>query len=128
MHPFNVRYSAILSRNRTNEDILMTLYPMYGVVRADLKFISVREHDLLVAENLHLALSQLRYQSIERTLWTDAVCINQENDREKELQIQCTPKIYGQADRIVVWLGEAADGSDRDCTSTQFSLTAKDAS
>ncbi|KAF2814216.1 HET-domain-containing protein [Mytilinidion resinicola] len=71
------------------------------------------EHVLPVTRNLHEALSRLRHRSIDRILWIDAICINQKNDREKEQQIQFMAKIYAQADRVVVWLGETADGSDR---------------
>jgi hypothetical protein len=45
-------------------------------------------YNLPVTENLHEALSRLRHRSIERILWVDAVCINQENKQEKEQQIQ----------------------------------------
>jgi hypothetical protein len=48
-----------------------------------------------------------------RTIWVDAVCINQENEEEKGHQIQSMARIYGQANRVIVWLGEAADNSDR---------------
>jgi len=83
------------------------------------RFISISEHnstsrhDFPVTENLHEALSRLRYRSTERTIWVDAVCIDQENDREKEQQIQFMAKIYGQANCVVAWLGKAADDSDR---------------
>jgi hypothetical protein len=65
-----------------------------------------------VTVNLHAALSRLRHRSIERILWVDAVCINQENKQEKGQQIQFMAMIYAQANRVVVWLGEAADNSD----------------
>jgi hypothetical protein len=45
-------------------------------------------------------------------LWIDAVCINQDNEEEKEHQIQLMARIYSQANRLVVWLGETADDSD----------------
>jgi len=83
------------------------------------RFISISEHnstsrhDFPVTENLHEALSRLRHRSIERIIWVDAVCIDQENDREKEQQIQFMAKIYGQANCVVAWLGKAADDSDR---------------
>jgi hypothetical protein len=75
--------------------------------------ISIGEHGLHVTEKLHEALSHLRHRSIERIIWVDAVCIDQEKEQEKEQQIQFMAKIYAQANRVVVWLGEAADNSDR---------------
>jgi hypothetical protein len=77
------------------------------------KSISIDEHDLPVTVNLHAALSRLRDRSFERIIWVDAVCINQKNEQEKEQQIQYMAKIYAQANRVVVWLGEAADNSDQ---------------
>jgi hypothetical protein len=65
-----------------------------------------------VTVNLHAALLQLRNHSIERILWIDAICIDQDNQAEKEHQIQYMANIYGQANRVLVWLGEAADDSD----------------
>lgn len=65
-----------------------------------------------VTDNLHAALLQLRNHSMERILWVDAICIDQANQKEKEMQIQLMAKIYGQANRVIVWLGEAATDSD----------------
>jgi hypothetical protein len=66
-----------------------------------------------VTVNLHAALSRLRDHSFERVIWVDAVCINQENNEEKVQQIQIMAKIYSQANRVLVWLGEAAENSDQ---------------
>ncbi|KAK1751065.1 heterokaryon incompatibility protein-domain-containing protein [Echria macrotheca] len=70
-------------------------------------------HNLLVTENLHTALSNLRDGFLERIIWIDAICINQADDDEKGQQIQLMAKIYASANRVVVWLGEAADDSDQ---------------
>ncbi|KAH8598449.1 hypothetical protein B0O99DRAFT_566809, partial [Bisporella sp. PMI_857] len=43
----------------------------------------------------------------------DATCINQADNEEKGNQIRSIAKIYGQAKCVIVWLGEAADDSDR---------------
>jgi hypothetical protein len=68
---------------------------------------------LHVTENLYAALLRLRDSSLERTLWVDAICINQADDKEKEHQIQFMERIYSQACRVIVWLGVAANSSDR---------------
>jgi hypothetical protein len=65
-----------------------------------------------VTSNLYAALLQLRDHSFPRIIWIDAICINQSDDDERELQIQSMAKIYGNAKRVNVWLGEAADSSD----------------
>jgi hypothetical protein len=74
---------------------------------------STSKQSLPVTDNLHAALSRLRYAYLDRFLWIDAVCINQEDNLEKEQQIQIMAKIYGLANRVVVWLGKLADKSDR---------------
>ena len=72
----------------------------------------IHNHSFDVTVNLHAALSYLRNHSMERILWIDAICIDQANREEKEHQIQFMAKIYGQAHRVVIWLGEVADDSD----------------
>lgn len=63
-----------------------------------------------VTENLHAALWHLRDQQLERVLWVDAVCINQDDNKEKERQIPLMRTIYAQAGRVIVWLGLPLDG------------------
>jgi hypothetical protein len=79
----------------------------------NLESISIGRHKLLVGQNLYKALLSLRHHTFERILWVDAVCINQSDIPEKEEQIQFMAKIYAQANRVVVWLGEGADNSDQ---------------
>jgi hypothetical protein len=66
-----------------------------------------------VTVNLHTALLRLRNHAMQRVLWIDAICINQDDQEEKEHQIKAMADIYGNANRVVVWLGEAADDSDK---------------
>jgi hypothetical protein len=66
-----------------------------------------------VTANLHAALSRLRNRYIERVIWIDAICINQEDLKERGYQIQCMAKIFGKAKCVIAWLGETAAGSDR---------------
>lgn len=75
--------------------------------------ICINGHHVLVTENLYAALWHLRDCSFERTIWIDAICINQDDDKEKEQQIQSMAKIYSQANRVIVWLGKTADDSDQ---------------
>ena len=74
--------------------------------------IFIDERRFNVTENLHAALRRLRDRSIE-WVWVDAICINQQDRQERGHQIRSMAKIYGKANRVVVWLGEAADNSDR---------------
>ncbi|RSL72387.1 hypothetical protein CEP54_000962 [Fusarium duplospermum] len=45
-------------------------------------------------------------------LWIDQICINQNDNTEKEHQVQLMSKIYSQARLVVCWLGDEADASD----------------
>ncbi|KAK3947131.1 heterokaryon incompatibility protein-domain-containing protein [Pseudoneurospora amorphoporcata] len=66
-----------------------------------------------VRENLYAALLHLRDHSIKRTIWIDAICINQDDEEEKGHQVQSMAKIYAKASGVIVWLGEEAAGSDQ---------------
>jgi hypothetical protein len=68
-------------------------------------------YDLRVTANLYKALLHLQDQLIERILWVDAICINQDIQKERAEQVRLMAKIYCKANRVIVWLGEAeADG------------------
>lgn len=63
--------------------------------------------------NLDEALRYIRRSDTRRLLWVDAVCINQKDTTERSEQVQQMPLIYRSAAHVVVWLGPAADESDR---------------
>lgn len=56
----------------------------------------------------------LRFMRIERcrTLWADAICINQTDNVEKSWQVGLMGRIYKQAQRSLLWLGPEQDDSD----------------
>jgi hypothetical protein len=66
---------------------------------------------LLVTENCMAALLQLRTTDV-RTLWVDAICIDQTSLSERSHQVQLMGEIYSRAQRVVVWLGEGSRESD----------------
>lgn len=74
--------------------------------------ISVDGYDLCVTENLYKALSHLRTPQVERILWIDAICIDQNNNEERAEQVQLMAKVYCKASRVIVWLGDAQADSD----------------
>ena len=61
---------------------------------------------LVITENLDAALRRLRYPDRERTLWIDAVCINQSDLVEKGPQVENMANIYKDAAQVVAWLGD----------------------
>ncbi|KAK7937322.1 uncharacterized protein PG986_014190 [Apiospora aurea] len=64
---------------------------------------------LLVTFNLWSLLHDLRYQSEDRILWIDAICIDQGNHGERGHQVQQMDQIYHRAQRVIFWLGVLTD-------------------
>lgn len=62
-------------------------------------------------ENAEAALRHLRLPSKIRILWIDAICINQQDDKEKEGQLLLMKDIYERAGQVCIWLGEVTDTS-----------------
>jgi hypothetical protein len=62
--------------------------------------------------NLELALRYLRHPLNARTLWVDAVCIDQCHIEERNHQVNMMRTIYSSADRVLVWLGAPEPDSD----------------
>jgi len=69
------------------------------------------QRKLHIRSNLHSALRCLRLTDRPRTIWADAVCINQENLEERARQVGLMKDIFAKADEVIVWLGEEADNS-----------------
>ncbi|KAI0179258.1 heterokaryon incompatibility protein-domain-containing protein [Hypoxylon sp. FL1284] len=72
-----------------------------------------RRSTLAVTQNLYDALIALRYGDRVRTLWIDAICINQRDEKERRAHIPLMHSIYHQANRVLVWLGQESDDSNR---------------
>ncbi|PSN60059.1 HET-domain-containing protein, partial [Corynespora cassiicola Philippines] len=64
-----------------------------------------------VTRNLEAALRHLRFPGHSRTIWIDAICINQRDLDEKFSQIPLMRKIYALATEVIVWLGESDQDS-----------------
>jgi ankyrin repeat protein len=65
-----------------------------------------------VTKNLSLALRSLRYPHQDRLLWIDAICIDQNNDKERGHQVLQMASIYKRAEQVVIWLGPATTETD----------------
>lgn len=67
--------------------------------------ILINEKPFTVNPNLFQALTCLKSE-IKLPIWIDAICINQKDDDEKAVQVQCMKQIYVGAEWTVIWLGE----------------------
>jgi len=59
-----------------------------------------------IGPNLEVALRKLREPDVSRTLWIDAICINQNDELERRQQIQEMQHIFASAVQVRAWLGE----------------------
>lgn len=64
------------------------------------------DYSLPITESLYLALRRFRSPVEDRRLWTDAICINQFDEHEKGPQVRMMGRIYAQARKVLIYLGE----------------------
>jgi hypothetical protein len=71
--------------------------------------VSINVHGLLleVTPNCLNALRGLRYRFTRRTLWIDAICIDQKSEAEKNQQVPLMADIYSRAVLVLVWLNDS---------------------
>jgi hypothetical protein len=74
--------------------------------------ITINDQIFPVTRNVLEALFFLRDRTSSRTLWIDAICINQVAVTEKGRQIRQMHRIYANASRVVVWLDIPFRNSD----------------
>ncbi|OAG01643.1 HET-domain-containing protein, partial [Paraphaeosphaeria sporulosa] len=61
--------------------------------------------DFRIRENLYEALLHFRPTRGKLVIWIDAVCINQEDEQERESQVAMMRDIYKEAEGVWAWLG-----------------------
>ncbi|KAH7122194.1 heterokaryon incompatibility protein-domain-containing protein, partial [Dactylonectria estremocensis] len=69
-------------------------------------------HEKKITKSLEAALRQLRQPDHSIVMWIDQLCINQEDEKEKERQIPLMGRIYSHCLNTVIWLGEESVGSN----------------
>jgi hypothetical protein len=67
--------------------------------------ITCEGRSISITRNLAAALRVLRNESHPRTLWVDAICINQQSVAEKNCQVPLMKEIFELASQVIVWLG-----------------------
>jgi hypothetical protein len=100
------------------EVVLLEQNPVYEALSycwgdsTTLQEIKCNHHGFQVTESLFCALQHLRNEHSERTLWIDAICINQKDLQERQSQVLLMKDIYTKSERVVIWLGPdpASDG------------------
>ena len=75
--------------------------------------ISLNGHQFNITPSLGEALDQLyKEQRNSLPIWIDQISIDQSCVEEKNAQVLLMSKIYRNAERVLVWLGPSADGSN----------------
>lgn len=69
---------------------------------------------LTVTHNCASAIRRLRFTDTSRMLWIDSICINQSYVNERNHQLRLMPRIYSEAWRVVVYLGESDESARSD--------------
>jgi hypothetical protein len=71
---------------------------------------------LLITPNCESALRHLRLKDKRRTLWVDAICIDQEDGelsvKERNSQVALMGEIYAKASHTICWLGQGNGFTD----------------
>lgn len=80
------------------------------------RLIEVDGSNLRVFENVYSAMSTLASYA-KGFLWIDAICIDQENMKEREHQVGLMGRIFSGAERVIAWLGPSSP-----CSSTAISF------
>lgn len=63
-------------------------------------------HCLHITASVDSLLRYLRVPYKTRTFWIDAICLNQQDETEKTQQIPLMGRIYSDAKRVHIWLGD----------------------
>ena len=62
-----------------------------------------------ITRNLSEGLRRIRVCDKPIRIWIDAVCINQQDDVERSVQVAMMADIYARAEKIFVWLGNGTE-------------------
>ncbi|PSR80162.1 heterokaryon incompatibility protein-domain-containing protein, partial [Coniella lustricola] len=67
--------------------------------------IQVNGMPMSITQSLYTALKRYRLAEQTRTMWADAICINQEDLQERSLQVLLMGRVYSQCTTCQIWLG-----------------------
>jgi hypothetical protein len=90
--------------DQSNIAVVPLLQDRIGIADEDPRYISVRY-------NLSTALKYLRFPDSPRTMFIDAISVNQGDLAERSRQVNRMGDIYKYARRVVVWVGPASSDS-----------------
>lgn len=70
--------------------------------------IEIDKKPIDITNSLDKAICRLRSEKDSVILWVDQICINQQDQAEKEAQIKLMSLIYSRVLNTVIWLGDTS--------------------
>ncbi|KAK4235772.1 heterokaryon incompatibility protein 6, OR allele [Achaetomium macrosporum] len=113
------RLSGMLTRTSVESPSVFWAISYFWGPKAGGSTFTTDRGSILITESLATCLATLRSEGVDKPLWADAVCINQNNDVEKAMQVRRMGSLYESASRVIVWMGR---GENEDNTSTAIEL------
>ena len=74
--------------------------------------LNIEQSVLKITLSLSILLQELEARSDVRFIWIDQMCIHQQDDVEKAVQVKMMRDIYVSAHKVLLWLGPSTVGSD----------------
>lgn len=74
--------------------------------------ITINGMRMMIRANLDAFLRHYRHETDVKTVWIDALCINQGDIAEKNMHVPYMHLVYMRCCRLWIWLGEASADSD----------------
>ena len=79
---------------------------------ASIATIILNGKQITVRENCQYVLRQAYWNNPDQHIWVDALCIDQSNTDEKNIQVAMMGQIYRSAERVLASVGPRADDSE----------------
>ncbi|EQB48481.1 hypothetical protein CGLO_12286 [Colletotrichum gloeosporioides Cg-14] len=111
--PINVRLRHVRHEDKPQYECLSYCW---GEMAQNHEVSIVSENDddeqvgsIKIRDSLHGALARLRDTTKPRTIWADALCINQQDMEERSSQVSIMALIYWNSHKLIIWLGTDPD-------------------
>ncbi|KAI0114388.1 heterokaryon incompatibility protein-domain-containing protein [Nemania sp. FL0031] len=128
--PANYGYDGVISTDQIPaynlKDFVYAYCPEYIALsyawgdESVVSTISVNGESVQVRTNLAQALASIRDSDAVAYLWADAICINQQDDKEKSSLVQHMGEIFANAKLVYAWLGPIEQATQGSLTSDLF--------
>ena len=110
-HKCNGLIQCTIRRTNLSSGYIALSYVWGSPDKQELILLNNRPH--LVHRNLHQFLSYASTDLVDKSIWIDAICINQQDTNEKNHQVQMMSRIYSKAKAVLAWLGSGLGEADR---------------